>query len=133
MAVWGYTTGSDLDAHPVWKTFWMVEELNYEVGNGGFVQYFQNTNGEDVAEADAGLAAMGASKHLKVFREAVTRWRRERQAIDRIGAAEMKGWDCAKAIESLAVTQLDDRWYSTPIEPIESAYIRAHIDAFTSP
>ena len=128
--VWGYTTGFDLDAHPVWKTFWMVEELNYEVGNGGFVQYFENTNGGHVADADAALAAMGASKHLGVFREAVRRWRRERQAIDRIRTAEMKGWDCAQATDSLTVGQLDDRW--SPIEPIESAYIRAHLDAFAS-
>jgi hypothetical protein len=128
--VWQYAAAVDLDCHHEWNSFWVVELLNYEVGNGGFVQYFWNNKGDYVDDTLAALAEMKASKHLALFREAIARWHRELAANPRLWGPE-DGMSQA-LYSSSSLPALDDRWYAPPIEPIEAAYIRAHITAFTA-
>jgi hypothetical protein len=53
----------------VWAS-WIVQ---CEVENGGFAQYFWNIENEGFyGEAETGFEALGATGHLKLFREALT-------------------------------------------------------------
>jgi hypothetical protein len=129
MLAWAYVLGLDLDNHPECNTFFLVELLNFEVGNGGFVQYFANTKGEYVDETIAALNRIGAETHFDLFREAVDRWRRERAELEPLWET-IEGF--SRTYELSSLPELDDRWYASPIEALESAYIRAHVDAFAS-
>ena len=55
-----------------------AEHVNMEALNGGLVQYFLNTRGEEIDEARAALRTLGAPHHAAVFDRAVARWNEER-------------------------------------------------------
>lgn len=128
--VWGYTAGVDLESHPEWETFWLVELLNYEIGNGGLVRYFHNTRGEFAEDTLRALDVMGATQHRETFATAVDRWCQERDILEALWADGDDGFSRSYEVSSLSA--LDDRWYDRPIERVEAAFIRANIDAFTS-
>jgi hypothetical protein len=64
MLVWGSVADRAIENYralrPGEQTFWLVELLNYEVGNGGFVQYFANTEGAYVDDTVQALRTIGA-------------------------------------------------------------------------
>jgi hypothetical protein len=133
MLVWGSVADRAIENYralrPDEQTFWLVELLNYEVGNGGFVQYFANTEGEYVDDTVQALRAIGALGQCAVFEEAVARWRVERPTLEPL-------WQTIGGIQRVyelsRLTELDDRWYDTAIEPFEAAFIRANIASFVS-
>lgn len=51
-----------------------IEDLNGEVNNGGFAQYFFNPSGAHWRDALAGLQAVGATKRLAIFRKVISRF-----------------------------------------------------------
>jgi hypothetical protein len=52
------------------RTFLCVWELESEVNNGGFVQYYENLSGGRATEAPAALEQIGASKVAAIVRSA---------------------------------------------------------------
>jgi Domain of unknown function (DUF4375) len=108
-------------------TIWVVELLNMEIGNGDHVQYFANTGGEYIDETRRALARIGATHHLAVYNRAVARFEEERPQLEELWRTE-EGFSRSYKVSTLS--EFDDLWYEVAIEPIESAYIRAHIESF---
>jgi hypothetical protein len=54
------------------KTFYFCTQLESEVNNGGFSQYFYNSSGDFANEALSSLNAIGANKTADIYRKAFT-------------------------------------------------------------
>jgi hypothetical protein len=52
-----------------------VEEVEAEVNNGGFHQYFNNSSGDNTAEAIEALETIGASAAANLLRQAAAMFR----------------------------------------------------------
>jgi hypothetical protein len=116
------------DRSPEQETFWLAELLNYEIGNGGLVQYFHNTEGECVDETVEALRRLGATEHLAVFNEAVARWDTERSTLEPMWANN----EFSRSYEVSRLGELDDRWNMAAIETLEAAFVRANVEAFVA-
>ncbi len=60
-----------------------VRILTDEVKNGGFLQYFVNSSGDNWPDAEKGLVAIGANNDLQIFREALARFSAGEPSVDR--------------------------------------------------
>lgn len=56
---------------PPEQVFLCVWELEAEVNNGGFDQYFSNTSGDYAPHVEAALTAIGAKRTQKIVRQAI--------------------------------------------------------------
>lgn len=119
----------------VWAT-WI---LQCEVENGGFAQYFWNMEAEGFYdETDAGLAALGASAHLALFREAL--------ALIRPHLTVMHSWQGATdrfskykpLLKETGIyerfSSLDGKFYDLqPSLPnLRERFIRSYVSSFTT-
>lgn len=125
--IWGCISGAESKASSI---FWQVELINMEVCNGGLVQYFQNTRGEDLDEATAALRAIGAPKHLSVFERAVAIYREERAQPGGCWEEDLGH----RPYEESRIDQMDkvQEWDIDAIIDIEAAWIRSHANEFAS-
>ena len=125
--MWGCISGAESEASSV---FWEVELINMEVGNGGLVQYFQNTRGESLEEAMAALRAIGAPKHLSVFERAVAIYREERAQPGGCWEEDLGH----RPYDESRIQQIDEaqEWDIDAIIDIEAAWIRSHASEFAS-
>jgi hypothetical protein len=117
------------DASIARRTIWLTEYTNFEVGNGGFVQYFFNTDGEYVDDTVAALERIGAAEHASVLLLASDRWRQE-QEVFRSARADGGMAAFARLYEQSSLSELGDRWYDVQLEPLEGAWIGAHAEDF---
>jgi hypothetical protein len=61
----------ETDWTPAQRAFALVWELESEVNNGGFHQYFFNSSGRHGPEVAAGLDSIGAAKCAELVRQAI--------------------------------------------------------------
>jgi hypothetical protein len=108
------------------RAYYHAEHVNMEAQNGGLVQYFMNTRGEEIADARAALAAIGARYHAEIFERAVAIWEQERALPDSWWTEELDD----RAFSESRIAALDDEWYAMDIIPIELGYARAHATSF---
>jgi hypothetical protein len=83
------------------RTVFLVELLNYEIGNGGLVQYFHNTEDVDVAETPPALERVGATHHRSLFDEALRRWNRERSSLEALWEQGVEGFSQSYKVSTL--------------------------------
>jgi hypothetical protein len=109
-------------------TTWTVET---EVNNGGFDQYFINTNGTLAAEALEGFRLLRARAHARIMENAIALYAKEHPEASRLRLI-------APPIDSLSYTDfesLDKAFYSISTEEnlrqMRIDYIRQHPDQFT--
>ena len=60
-----------------------IEDLDAEVNNGGFAQYYFNSSGDNWQDALAGLAAIGAERRHRLMLGTVEKFGDAKPAIDR--------------------------------------------------
>jgi uncharacterized protein DUF4375 len=53
------------------RTAFMVDQLEREVNNGGFAQFFLNSSGDHAAETPMALRAIGAAQMARIVEEAL--------------------------------------------------------------
>ncbi len=84
-------------------------ELEGQVNNGGFDQYFLNTEGALAEEAITGYRLFGAYESVSLIEQAL-----------------------AEQHDSAALAQLDDRFFELeePVQELRIRYIRSHPEAF---
>ena len=94
------------------KNFYYIQELEGEVNNGGFNQYFFNSSGDYAHETISALKAIGAEKAIKLLQSAIDEFpghlvpkdRAMRQEIlSKIESKAQKVWD-----------KLDSEFYTYP-------------------
>jgi hypothetical protein len=109
-------------------TTWTLEA---EVNNGGFDQYFLNTNGRLALEALEGFKLLRADKHAQLTANAIAIYARERPELEKLRSVELPlDTPLFADFESL-----DNAFYSIgPEENLRQMrlkYIRQHPDQFT--
>jgi hypothetical protein len=110
---------------PAQRAFYFAEHVNMEVENGGLVQYFMNTRGDEIADARAALRAIAADHHAAIFDRAVAIWEHERAAPNSCWANELD----SRAFSESRIANLDDEWSAEDLTAIELRYARANADS----
>ena len=112
------------------RTIFVTQELECEVNNGGFFQFFDNSSGQFSDEIVEAFIRIGAAKTAKICRKAVAAfgqalpvdWEKRRSLLDRIG-------DRAEAV----LEECDTAFYACEedLDALNAAYIRDHLEEFT--
>jgi hypothetical protein len=98
---------------PAQQTFKMVWELEAEVNNGGFDQYFLNSSGRNAPRVEAALRAIGASQCADIAA----------RALEIVSVTDLDWSDDARRQAHLAdmaasaedaLTVLDEKFYDYP-------------------
>lgn len=122
---------------PSERALWYAWEVDCEVNNGGFNQYFFNHATRPTEPVVEAYALLGADSHKEVFLEAI----RDYQYVVRSHDAAMKEArdDASTLLQNFSETyrdnplkEVDSRYYSIvpKVEDILCDYIRAHADEF---
>ncbi len=108
-----------------------------EVNNGGFHQYFWNSEGRHAQAALDGYRLIGASRHAALVKRAIATARAEEARMNRLRAGAGKDdFDkrFAESEEHSALNALDDPFYKAeaaePVTALRASYIRKHIRDF---
>jgi HEAT repeat protein len=80
--VWNLGLSDSNSPEPV-RYFVAVSNLNYEIMSGGLSWYFYNSTGDGIADALAGLKAIGAIHSEKILQETVLLFGEKGPALDR--------------------------------------------------
>ena len=98
----------------VWTTFWVEAEVN----NGGFDQYFLNTDGAYAKDALEGFRALGNSSYVSLMEQAIAIHQAQKKRDGR----------------NPRYDPLDDLFYKLdekePLDALRARYIDAHPDEF---
>jgi hypothetical protein len=104
-----------------------------EVNNGGFAQYFVNTEGASAETALDGYRMIGAPKRADLLREAIGIALKERSSdLCKEARTDVKAF--AKYCRNSSLPALDDRYYaldkSEDVYKLMARYIRSHPQDF---
>ena len=104
-----------------------------EVNNGGFNQYFWNTDGESAQDALSGFGLIGASKHAAIMKEAIDIWRTEKTQMERFKSSNSLQ-DFSDSYKHTKLNPLDDRFYKLESEEnltaLRAKYVRSRPQEF---
>jgi hypothetical protein len=105
------------------KTVYVVWELEAEVDNGGFDQYFYNSAGDRAVDAPAALDRIGAPRTAALAREAIAKFPAPGLSRDRFVRQKQL---LTLSPSGDAFNALDERFYECPedLEKLLAAYAR---------
>lgn len=113
------------------RTIFVTQELESEVNNGGFAQFFDNSSGQFAGEIVQAFTAIGAVKTAEICRKAVAAfpqalpvdWEERRALLDEIADDEVDE----------ILSACDDAFYEyeEDLEALNAAYIRTHWEHFS--
>ena len=117
---------------PALRGLYATWELEAEVNNGGFNQFFWNSSGRWAEQAVLGFRLFGAEEHARIAAEAIEVYAREKAAQDKL-KAENSAAAFVESYEHTDLGALDTRFYNVAedLGALRIAYIRAHPDEFT--
>lgn len=112
------------------RTIFVTQELENEVNNGGFFQFFDNSSGQFASEIVQAFINIGAEKTAEICRKAVEAfgqelpvdWEERRSLLDQIADAAVA--DVLDACDTAFYS------YEEDLEALNAAYIRKHIEHF---
>lgn len=112
------------------RTIFVTQELENEVNNGGFFQFFDNSSGQFASEIVQAFIKIGAEKTAEICRKAVEAfgqelpvdWEERRSLLDQIANAAVA--DVLDACDTAFYS------YEENLEALNAAYIRKHIEHF---
>jgi hypothetical protein len=113
------------------RTFVLADQLDGEVRNGGFLQYFSNPSGEYYKEALEALREVGAVHSLDILSRAVERFGASGPSRDR----DARNDQLAKLMDGAndrPFDDLDEQWYEDPdrLEAKLMTFAMLHARAF---
>lgn len=116
--------------NPYERTIFVTQELEMEVNNGGFWQFFDNSSGQFANEIVEAFTKIGAHKTAEICKKAVAAfgqdipvdWDERRAFLDRVPASV-----------SSILEECDDAFfaYKEDLESLNASYIKEHIEQFT--
>lgn len=104
-----------------------VEELDSEVRNGGFGQYYFNSSGDRWQEALAGLDAIGADARHRIMAQTIERYGDAPPSTDR----DERSDQLARLLDEQEdpFEECDSAWYKAPpLDPLIYRYNMANVD-----
>ena len=110
-----------------------VEDLEMEVNNGGFHQYFYNSAGDHWQDCLVGLEKVGASKTGLLFKSALSIFNEASPPEDRLQRQEVAGKLKKEKFEFL--DQLDQKFYKYEdnLTALLFKYVEKHREDFYNP
>lgn len=113
------------------RTIFVTQELENEVNNGGFIQFFDNSSGQFANEIVQAFSKIGAVKTAEICRKAVgafkqklpANWEERRALLDEIEDDRVS--DILHACDSAFYDCEED------LEMLNTEYIRNNIEHFT--
>jgi hypothetical protein len=110
-----------------WRFCWFLTDINYQVLNGGFNQFFSNSSGEYALETLEALVTVGAKEAAKILKKAIDVFEKKfgRPADSR----ERMGWEPR---DDPAIDALDIRFMKLAESGGTSfvPYLRKHPEQF---
>ncbi len=116
--------------NPYERTIFITQELEMEVNNGGFWQFFDNSSGQFANEIAEAFMKIGAHKTAEICKKAVAAfghdipvdWDERRTFLDSVPDS------VASVLE-----ECDDAFfaYEEDLEFLNASYIKKHIEQFT--
>ena len=111
------------------KQFYFIQNLEREVNNGGFEQYFSNSSGDNAHETILALLAIGALKTVDILQQAINEFPDQKVPVDRDKRQEMmEEMENAEAVWDL----LDQRFfkYDDDLNTLNIRYIKRNKNLF---
>ncbi len=115
------------------RVFLCVWNLEAEVNNGGFAQFFTNSAGDNAIETPAALREIGAAQAAAIAEEANKVFQPEAPPRDR--DARTRALERLGAAAAEALNALDEKFYAYPdnLEELLRKFVEGNRDAFFSP
>ena len=115
---------------PEQRRYIAVSDLDGEIGNGGFSQYFMNSSGNEWPDAIAGFAELGMPKRLAIVKEAIAVFGGNEPSTNR----EQRQQQLSRIYRKNEVifSEMENRYYACTesIDACAARYVLAHPDAF---
>ena len=119
------------------KIVYLTTTLEGEVYNGGFHQYFCNTNGELAVDTVEAYTKIGAKKHAELMAKAIELAAKEEGLRESIKTSKDQLKAFVSSYKETKLEKLDDIFYDLEEkeEPrtLRVAYIRKHASEFINP
>ncbi len=127
--LWEEALGPEDELTSQQATFYFAEHVNMEVLNGGLVQYFMNTRGDEIEDAQDALKTIGAAAHRAIFDRAVDIWNAERAIPGSCWDEELDH----RAFSESRIAEPDDEWEALEdLGEIEIRFAGANPDGFAA-
>ena len=108
-----------------------IEELDAEVNNGGFAQYYFNSSGDHWEHAQKGLAAIGAKERHQVMSATVKKFGDSMPSVDR----ETRTSQLSKIVGNKEdpFNEQDSAWYKIEDESLDRLMFKIQLGEFGRP
>jgi hypothetical protein len=121
---------------PGFRAIYMTMIVEGEVNNGGFNQYFWNSEGRLTRYALEGFIRIGAPEYADLLTRATTAWRREQPGLKHFKEdGSMEAFMASYQETSLGA--FDDDFYAlaavSDLSALRIGYIRSHLHEFVTP
>ena len=102
-----------------------IEDIDAEVNNGGFAQYYFNSAGDHWQDALRGLAAIGATKRHQIMTATIQKFGQSEPSSVR----NTRGSQLAKITHKKddPFSDQDAAWYETKVEPLDRLMFRYNL------
>ena len=116
------------------RMLYTTSTLEAEVNNGGFDQYFGNTQGQFSQMALEGLQLLGAGRHADLLRRAIDIHKQEATLVSQAPKSDDTQAP-GHAEENSALKRLDDEFFKLTenLSALRVKFIRNHLDEFATP
>jgi hypothetical protein len=115
------------------QAIYMIWQLEAEVNNGGFNQFYYNSSGQYYKYLPAALTLVGAKQYAGLVREANNIFEKENAKITKDQDGSVEGF--SKSYEDNPLNKYDDQFYglykTENLRQIQIAFIRGHKLDFT--
>ncbi|MFN8705974.1 MAG: DUF4375 domain-containing protein [Planctomyces sp.] len=101
------------------KTFSAIWELESQVNNGGFDQYFRNSNSDMIAYAPESLEQIGARACAEIVRAAIATI----APLPTENDARIEALDAALEVDEELLEELDSKFFSYPDNLTELLFV----------
>lgn len=112
------------------RVFYVVEDLEMEVNNGGFAQFFYNSSGALSGELVHSLTEIGAYKTAEICRKALSAFGAD-MPVDRAEREEFLDKMFSKELDDI-LNQCDNDFYKyeEDLDELNYAYMMKHREYF---
>ena len=112
------------------KLFFLNQNLEREINNGGFNQYFYNSSGDEAHETILSLKAIGANKTAIILQKAIDQFPNKTVPKDRDERAEVLAQ--IEEIANEAWEELDQEFYEyeDDLNTLNIEYVKKYKDFF---
>ena len=116
--------------NPYERTVFVTQELELEVNNGGFWQFFDNSGGQFANEIAEAFTKIGAHKTAAICKKAVAAFGQDLP----VDWEERRAFlDCVPESVGSVLEECDDAFFASEedLEALNASYIKDHIEQFT--